>query len=158
LDFLPRVYQAKLAAPLIDLLSAHQQSIDPNLLQLSEAWQQAEAALQARGLTAAALAAEGRAEGDDEQEEEELKQEAAGDALPEDLQVRGSLTPFLSVARRCIAGLLPAEGTGESSQVPQCTGLEHVGTPHDMEVALGATVCLLWACSVRESRVCRTVA
>lgn len=80
---------------MIDLLSAHQQSIDPNLLQLSEAWQQAEAALQARGLTAAGLAAaaEGGAERDNEQEEEDLKQEAVGDALPEDLQVRDSLLP-----------------------------------------------------------------
>ena len=33
--------QAKVSGPLVDLLSEHEQSLDPNLVQLAEAWQEA---------------------------------------------------------------------------------------------------------------------
>jgi hypothetical protein len=78
-----------------DLLQAHGQSVDPNLLALSEAWQQAEAALAAQGKSVAELAAAAAAAGsDDEGEEEHEGAAAAGQAgleqlpTPEDLQVR----------------------------------------------------------------------
>ena len=77
------------------LLQAHQQAVDPNLLQLSEAWAQAEAALRAQGkstaaLEAAAAAAEGA--GEDEEEDAALAEAASeagsgGGGVPEDLQV-----------------------------------------------------------------------
>lgn len=85
--------QAKLAAPLVDLLRAHNQAVDPNLLQLSEAWAQAEAALAAQGKSPAALeaaaaaAADGQAEEEEEEEGEDGKLEAGAAVLPEDLQV-----------------------------------------------------------------------
>lgn len=63
--------------------------MDPNLVQLAEAWAQAEAALKAQGKSTAALEAAAAAEGAGEDEEEDgLTEAAAGDAaLPEDLQV-----------------------------------------------------------------------
>jgi hypothetical protein len=83
------VLQAKLAAPLVSLLQTHNQAVDPNLVQLAEAWAQADAALKAQGKSTAALEAAAAAEGAGEEEEEEgLTEAAAGDAaLPEDLQV-----------------------------------------------------------------------
>lgn len=88
------VPQAKLAAPLVALLQAHQQAVDPNLLQLSEAWAQAEAALRAQGKSTAALEAAAAAEGagEDEEEDAALAEAAAaagngGGGVPEDLQV-----------------------------------------------------------------------
>jgi hypothetical protein len=99
--------QAKLAAPLVSLLQAHAQAIDPNLLQLAEAWAQAEAALEAQGKTpadmAAAAAAAGHprrqdAEGSEGEEEvaaahagsQQQQQQQLGGLVPEDLQVRGT--------------------------------------------------------------------
>lgn len=41
--------QAKLAGPIVSLLEAHGQAVDPNLLALADAWRQAEAALAAQG-------------------------------------------------------------------------------------------------------------
>jgi hypothetical protein len=86
--------QARLAGPVADLLQAHGQSVDPNLLALSEAWQQAEAALAAQGKSVDQLAAAAAGSDDDEGEEEHGGAAAAGQAgleqlpVPEDLQVR----------------------------------------------------------------------
>lgn len=66
--------------------------MDPNLVQLAEAWAQAEAALEAQGKSVAALEAAGG--GADEQEEGE-EAAAAGVELPEDLQVTGCLCYIL---------------------------------------------------------------
>jgi hypothetical protein len=71
---------------LIALLNAHQQTIDPNLLLLSEAWGRAEAALKAQGKSTAALEAAAAAE-EGEEEAEEDGGAANGGVLPEDLQV-----------------------------------------------------------------------
>lgn len=81
--------QAKLAAPLTELLQTHNQAVDPNLVQLAEAWAQAEAALQAQGKSTAALEASAAVAGEEGPEEEEELDAAAGGAqeLPEDLQV-----------------------------------------------------------------------
>ena len=79
--------QAKLAAPLIALLNAHHQTIDPNLLLLSEAWGRAEAALKAQGRSTAALEAAAAAAEEGEEEAEEDEGAANGGVLPEDLQV-----------------------------------------------------------------------
>ncbi len=43
----PRFPQAKLAAPLVQLLQTHGQPVDPNLVALAEAWERVEAALSA---------------------------------------------------------------------------------------------------------------
>jgi hypothetical protein len=86
--------QARLAGPVAELLQAHCQSVDPNLLALAEAWQQAEAALAAQGKSVDALAAGAAAAGsDDDDGEEEQEGAAVGGAAadqlptPEDLQV-----------------------------------------------------------------------
>lgn len=82
-------FQAKLAAPLVSLLQTHEQPVDPNLVQLAEAWETAEAAIKAQGGSMAGLEAAAAAEGAGEEEEEGLAEaEAAGAAaVPEDLQV-----------------------------------------------------------------------
>jgi hypothetical protein len=86
--------QAKLAAPLVSLLQSHEQPVDPNLVQLGEAWATAEAAIKAQGGSLASLEAAAAAEGAGEEEEDDVGAEAAGAAaVPEDLQV--GFTPRL---------------------------------------------------------------
>lgn len=93
--------QARLAAPLISLLQAHGQAIDPNLMQLAEAWEQAEAALAAQGKSAAAAAAalEGDTDADEDEEEGPGKLAVvAEDLLVSFLGLVGALTLLLHLA------------------------------------------------------------
>lgn len=78
--------QAKLAGPIVELLQQHDQAIDPNLMQLAEAWRQVEAALAAQGkpLPDAAAAAAGEA---DDDEQEASAEEGHTTLAAEDLQV-----------------------------------------------------------------------
>jgi hypothetical protein len=113
--------QAKLAAPLVSLLQAHKQPVDPNLVQLAEAWAQAEAALQAQGKSVAALESAGGGGVADEQEEEGEEAAAAAVELPEDLQVRLSAG---SVVMLCI---VLCHGVIVALKQQQDTGLCGVG-------------------------------
>lgn len=77
--------QAKLAGPVVELLQQHGQAIDPNLMQLAEAWKQVEAALQAQGKSVPDTPAE---EADEEEQEAAAVVGGSSSVIAEDLQVR----------------------------------------------------------------------
>lgn len=90
-------WQAKLAPDLVDLLRHHEQSIDPNLIQLAEAWGQVQEVLKVKGELAAAAAAgalQGGAPAGEDGEEEEAADAGLGSrgllTPPEDLHVSSS--------------------------------------------------------------------
>ncbi|KAG2491590.1 hypothetical protein HYH03_010157 [Edaphochlamys debaryana] len=99
---------APLAPPLVDLLTSHGQSVDPNLAALASAWKVAEAKLGGPGAAAAAAALKAKEEGGEgdggEEESEEEEEEGAEEEEKETMAEQ-----VLNAAEDLMEGLGPRD-------------------------------------------------
>lgn len=117
--------QARIAGPLVELVSAHEQSVDPLLLQLAEAWKVAETQLGPEGLAKAQQAEaedgeeeEGRVEDDpiDMRMEVEDLMEGLGGSKAAQLRQQQVLATMMKSAKRKMEQTSGSEGSKKAKK------------------------------------------